>query len=522
MALKFDIKQRRVIPNWRDFKRTMRLGELSNSVSTQRPDISVLRPINDWQQNRNIGTAADLVNSAFISGKTEFPELNEAISYIIGNKDQSSRSLFELATSISEGTRQTPKNDNINQSKLIDLEVEDFDDFKIHLENNTIYKIINKTKNKITTQPYNSILWVELARLYSFLGNESKAEKAMTVALGLSPNNRFVLRSATRMFIHFDNLDKALYYLRKSDATRFDPWLISAHIATSSLMKRFSPLIKNGISIINSKKFSEYDLTELASSIGTLELSEGRLKKSRELLELSLKSPNDNSLAQLEWLARIEKKIQFNLHDFRGRVSNTFEAFTLENFQGENWKESLGNSIKWFLDIPYSKRPVLFGSFVASVFLKDYDTAVLLCESGLNANPLDPSILNNLVYALASQNNIEKATYYSEMFNKVKLNQYPDSEKIMQLATLGLVHFRSNNIPMGKSLYEQAIEKARIIKDDYLRDLAIVNYTKELILINDSEKDTFVQMSDNISESGRKDLVFFKNEIKDLIKKIEK
>ena len=81
MAIIYEIKKRRVIPNWRDYKRTLQIGELG----LYRPnnlDINIDRIVNDWPISKNLGTVAELVGAAFISDKTNFYELADAISLI--------------------------------------------------------------------------------------------------------------------------------------------------------------------------------------------------------------------------------------------------------------------------------------------------------------------------------------------------------------------------------------------------------------------------------------------------------
>ena len=57
-------------------------------------------------------------------------------------------------------------------------------------------------------------------------------------------------------------------------------------------------------------------LSELASSIGTVELLYGSNKKSRELFKKSLISPNDNTLAQVEWAATKDKNLDVDASGF--------------------------------------------------------------------------------------------------------------------------------------------------------------------------------------------------------------
>jgi hypothetical protein len=479
MAIIFANKDRHVIPNWRDFKRTLSLGELR----TIRPgphfhlQIDVERPKIDWNIRQNVAVAADLINTAFIAGKNDFKELEEAVDYVSTHESQTPKALLEIAKSLRVLRNAHSGSEHSNSH----LEVETFEEFLSYTDKKIINKLIHRTKNLTRVQLLNPIPWVELSRLYSFVAQKEKAERVMQIALGLAPDNRFVLRSATRLYAHFQAFDKALYYLRRSEATKEDPWLISAHIAASAACERFSPLIKPGMSIIESNKFSNYDITELASALSTLELKNGNIKKAKKFFQKSLGQPNDNSLAQLEWISQSDGRFNFDPLSF-DNVTNHFEAFALENFERGFFKESLQNCVNWFLDIPYSKEPALLGSYIAGTFRKDFTLARLLCEAGLKSNPNDPLLLNNMIYNYALANEFEKADPYIESFRRIKFEALPREMQLILQATYGLIAFRNGQTELGKKLYNLSITIAKKIQNDELRDLATVNFTRELIL----------------------------------------
>ncbi len=213
MAIIYEIKERRLIPNWRDYKRTLQIGELSTSNS-QPLEINIDRVVNDWSEIKNIGTAAELVNAAFISGKSEFFELIEAIALIKKNSDSASNTLLSLTDAFD-----VPIGNNSNSKAktfILEKDIETINEFHALINNKSLFKVINRTKKRTINEIFNPIVWVELSRLYIMHGQERKAERAMLTALHLAPDNRFVLRSATRLFIHTDQFDKALYYLKKA------------------------------------------------------------------------------------------------------------------------------------------------------------------------------------------------------------------------------------------------------------------------------------------------------------------
>lgn len=509
MAIIYEIKERRVIPNWRDYKRTLQIGELSNSTA-QPLNINIDRVINDWSTQKNIGSAAELVNAAFISGKSEFSELFEAISLIKKNPSSASSTLLTLADTFDAPTSSNSLTNSNNF--ILEKDIDTINEFQALINNKSLFKVINRTKKRSIKEIHNPIVWVELSRLYIMHGQEIKAEKAMLTALHLAPDNRFVLRSATRFFIHTDQFDKALYYLRKSNSLKHDPWLISAHIATSSIIKRFSPLIKDGEKLILSNKFSPYELTELYSSLGTLEFNDGSFKKAKAHFDNSMIQPNDNTLAQLEWISKEDSRFSSNPFLF-GSVINPFEAFALEHYEHGNWKEAFYNCIKWFLDTPFSKRPVLLGSYIAGSLLKDTNASVLLCEVGLQANPNDPTLLNNIIYELVKSNNINNATKYINQLKDINLSSLPNESIVTIQATLGLVALRNKEFELGKQLYEFAIINSERIKNKYLKNLAIVNFARELIIGEQPEKDRYIDLVKNMEvDDKHKDLIELKKE----------
>src|SRR5690606_18064033 len=169
MAIIYEIKKRRVIPNWRDYKRTLQIGELGLNHPNNL-NINIDRIVNDWTITKNIGTAAELVSAAFISDKSNFSELDDAISLIKSNPKNSSSTLLSLINTI-EGKSIGKKLDS--KSKFIlEKEVDTIDEFQAFINNKSLFKVIHRTKNRSKNEMFNPIVWVELARLYTMHGQE--------------------------------------------------------------------------------------------------------------------------------------------------------------------------------------------------------------------------------------------------------------------------------------------------------------------------------------------------------------
>ena len=474
MANLFEHKDRRVVPSWRSFGHTVILGELDSfqkkrSILLEKTTIDSY--IIDWNFNKTVIHAAELLSAALVNNYKENKYVIEAANFILRNENKSTKSQISLAKKI------------LNKDEVVDLSTA----FKLvtldGLHNFTnpkpVWQKIKETRQNIRQYPYNPIFYIELSRYYSTLGIRDKAISAMKTALHFGSDNRFILRCATRLFAHYDELEYAHNILRRNLMTNFDPWLISAEISIATIRNRSSKFIKKGLEFVNSGNISPFNFTELASSIGTVELLNGSRKKSRDLFSKSLISPNDNSLAQLEWAS--QKDLQFDINPASFPVKLNYEALTLDNYYNQNYGVALDNAARWFLDMPFSKRSIMFGSNLASTILKDQNKSITFLNAGLISHPNDPQLLNNLAYALALDNKPQEAL---EQLSKIKAEiPIDETTNICLTATKGLVFFRSGFPDQGRQLYLKAIEETKQVKNSTLNWIAILNCAREEILI---------------------------------------
>jgi tetratricopeptide (TPR) repeat protein len=497
LANLFEHTDRRVVPNWRSFIQTVELGELNSSKmdsNIPKPVVSIDEYIFDWKANKNVVRAGDLLSAAIVNNKTEDKNVKDAANFILSNIDHSSKSQILLAERILDNGSEEDWSAKFNQIKL--------DQLPSLMNQELIREKIKEIKSQLISYLINPIHYVELSRYYSILGKENNAVKAMKTALHLAPNNRFVLRSATRLFIHYNNeyndyIDYIHNILRKSPITNLDPWLISAEISISTIRNRNSSFFKKGIELINSKNVSPFNFTELASGLGTIELLNGNTKKSRELFNKSLISPNDNSLAQIEWASTKDKQLQINPANFG--VKMNFEALALDSFHNSNFNLALDNSVKWFIDMPFSKRPIMFGSNLASTILKDQKKSISFLEAGLISHPNDPQLINNLAYALALDN---RPTEAFDELNKIKgESQYDETTQICLTATRGLAYFRSGFYDVARELYLEAIDLTKQTNNQELNWIAILNYAREEIKINSEHVEPIMEAVNKIPQT---------------------
>src|SRR5262249_3826120 len=147
------------------------------------------------------------------------------------------------------------------------------------------------------------VRWVDLAWVYTALGQRDPARRAMEMALRLGPINRFVARAHARFSVHLNDFDRARAFLNSDQVSLDDPWMLSAEIAVATLQGQSSRHVKRARKVVESGRLHASHVSELACALASLAISAGKPKEARRLLRLALEAPTDNTLAHLEWIA---------------------------------------------------------------------------------------------------------------------------------------------------------------------------------------------------------------------------
>jgi hypothetical protein len=147
------------------------------------------------------------------------------------------------------------------------------------------------------------------------------------------------------------------------------------------------------------------------------------------------------------------------------------EATTLQNYYRLKVRDALTTATEWALEEPYSKRPFIFGSFLADQ-LKEFSIAERLARDGLKANPDDFTLRNNLCFTLLKADKIPQAEQELGCLGEPENGR----EKIVFFATSGLLQFKKGNVVIGRELYNKAIRSAVDAKDMQLAARATINF----------------------------------------------
>ncbi|MCB1103295.1 MAG: hypothetical protein KDK74_01080, partial [Cephaloticoccus sp.] len=289
----------------------------------------------------------------------------------------------------------------------------------------------------------------------ALLGMAETGMQPMRVALALAPTNRFIVRSASRLFLHAGDPDEALAVIRKSQAAKFDPWLVAAELAVSSVVGKSPKLWKEAGNLVTSKNFAPLHTSELEAAIGSIELWDGRDRRAREHFVNGLTAPSENALAQVVWAARDAGMLQFPFE--KVQVHRAFEAEAFVSRNKGDWDTSFERCREWAREEAFSSRPYGLGSGIAASILRKYDDAVDFARGGLKTNPGHPGLQNNIAFALAEAGRPEEA---QQELAKVNLDLASVESKACLLATAGLVAYLRGKPDEGKAFYEYTIQFA--------------------------------------------------------------
>lgn len=353
-------------------------------------------------------------------------------------------------------------------------EIGSFDKFS------TVAPLIRSLRNRLAEHPGQALLWSELARHYLTVGSDKKARKAMECALRISgTTNRYIARSATRMFVHLDDQERALHLLRRHRNIKVDPWLISSEIAVSGVSNKPSNLVKLGQSIVADRNSNPLDTSELASAIGTLEHRNGKRKAAENYFRTSLIDPTENSLAQAQWAQDFETKIR--IPDSAWELPGSFEAQAMSARSHRKWDEMLRFASAWLRDEPFSLRPAAVGSSVG-LTTEHNIIGERFASAGLMSAPKNALLLNNRAVSRAYLGKLAGARQDIAL----ALASPEAREDPHLLATIGLLAYRAGHYDFGSECYLASMAWFAKKKDRASVTLGALHWLREEIRIGSS------------------------------------
>jgi Flp pilus assembly protein TadD len=443
-------KKRRVLPRWRDRQTSVNLREAEAVNQRLTPRVLELDSLNidleRFSSEPSTAFAAELVGRAVAIGNAELAL--PASEYLQRNRDLATPPSVNLAM-WALGERQN---------------IEAFDPARPILDSAfREYQSIAQLKARLKTYPRDALLWLDLARQYTTLGQRGSADRAVLIALGLHPNHRIVLRAATRFYINKGEIDHALDLLHRSPATPRDPWLIAAELAISSMIgegSRPPRFVRQARAFINDDNIQIFHRSELAASLATLELGVARARHVKNLFNLALVQPTENALAQAQWARVLAPTVvpEIEADDFE-RTQEPYEALAwLHRLSGEH-NSALIYSRSWVHDEPFRTEPLLFAAYESHLVGGEPAEPVALMQRAQRLRPNSWLILNNLAFYLIlnSGNNIANINTANGIMDQAEKLDVDSFGAITLHATRGFVKFAEGKPTEGRNAYQLAL-----------------------------------------------------------------
>lgn len=461
MSISQPDKDRRLLPRWQSSRQSIVRGELASLRKEPRrllEDIYFEERKREWKETRSLEVAAELVGSAIVLGRVK--EVESAARLIADNNSDTTPTLREMALQALGHTRK-PVTPSPSKSPG-------------RLDRALIYAAISSLRGHLHSYPRNALERVDLARLYTILGQNQQAERAIRFALILAPEDRFVLRCAARFYVHVEKTDHALDVLRKARATKFDPWLMAPEISIALIAKRSSKMVGEARKELRRDFWSPRDRSEIEGALGTVFLEDGAIAQARQMFRRSLDDPTENAIAQAQWA--VERTTGLAVPEKYLRLPTSYEARALSFRTAGKWKSVIDNCWNWAEYEPTSSRSMVMGSYAASIAFEDGPMIIQFSTRGLEAEPHNSILLNNLAVGLAYKGDLQEAW---NTLNKIIIEKAPDLTRPAHYATTGLLFFRSGDFEKGRAFYQKAITHPYTRKDNRVKALALWHLVRE-------------------------------------------
>ena len=462
MAADLRESPRFVVPRWRTHNSFLSLPEhdplksgahllvLDHRSNAQFEELTVA-----WKENPTFSFAADLISAALVIGKQS--EAIDAAEYVLQNREASTPASIFLAEKVL-GIKHliTPIFESRSNTQIIRSE-------------------LCLLKKHVRDRTFNPFSWADLAFCYQVVGCREKAERCLTTALSLAPENRFIIRATCRMYLHNDDPERALRVLHRAKAIKSDPWLLAAEIAVCTSTKKTSRLLRDARGLVESGHFEPLHLSELQSALGTFTAQQDTSKKALKLIRSSIIAPTENAIAQAAWFSRF---FNVEINDtFNEELTLSAEANAYDHFLDARWSSALDESQKWWCDQRFSSRPPLLASYIASL-TNDFFESIKICKAALKANPEDSTLRNNLAFALAKSGDIKGAR---PELAKARRNSADDGQEAVLDATEGLILFREGKFLEATTKYKSAMDYFASCGEKLQYARAYLNYAIEAL-----------------------------------------
>ena len=449
-----DYKNRQLIPRWNLSSISVMIGDTLDLYQREAGEADIVETLARkralWNRDRSSWAGIDLLGTALVLHASADAAVGDALRRLSDITLSHSQQVV-LGAAGSHGVAALGKEERSSAS-------------------------VRRLRRRLFMSPGDALAWMDLAYFYELRGDKKRADRSIRTAVSLAPDNRLVLRATARLYTHREEPDAALRYLRRSRHTLSDPWLLAAEISVAEAFGLRTQNAKVAARLVSEIDTHPLNKTELLGTLSTYELRHGTTQKlARRWLNGALATPNENTLAQAEYLVT---RHRLGI-DVGGRTAPLdYEARAVRAYSSESFIDALRYAKKWSEYQPLSSRPLLLGSYIASVMMNDYRGAITLIEAARGSITYsDAMVINNLSFALANDGQTGEA---DRQLRRASLDNLNADEIACITATRGLIAFRSGDFDFGRSKYEEAIAHFRRNRDYDRLSRALMFYGHEL------------------------------------------
>ena len=436
------LPRRRLIPKWRSISATLSKSE---STSIDRNDVKLFlgdeedlnKAIALWRDSKSPGFLGEVLSfSVHENLTTKIREVaNEAIKSNVAATPVQRRFMQDFSQGlIGDYSSQLLNESSISQGYP----------YQAH---------VSKLRSLLRAAPENVFALLDYAQFQAAAGKIISAERAIITARELAPNNRIVLRTAARFYVHARNPEFAHNLIKLHSRTPGDPWLMASEISLANTINAKPYFLSKGKRfILDQRNISPAHMTELAGSIAIEEINSGSLKLAREHQRKALLAPNDNFIAQAIGQADL-----FGIH-LDGPVVQGALAASNEALMLRSWIDLEPEMVeiyaqKWHMEEPFSSRPIVM---LSTLYANrgDFDKAYQWVRIGLISDPHDVGLLTNLAYIQARKGNINDSRIAIRALKHLNFglaNAFADANE-------GLLAYMQGAYEVGDGYYEAALD----------------------------------------------------------------
>jgi hypothetical protein len=123
------------------------------------------------------------------------------------------------------------------------------------------------------------------------------------------------------------------------------------------------------------------------------------------------------------------------------------------------WQSAFDEAMRWHGDQTFAADPAIFASHAAAAGLLDFEAAEAIARRGLQVNPGEPFLLNNLAYSLLETGHLESG---AAVLAKTDVEKLTTFQLLHYWGNQGLLAFKVGDPKQGRELYRLVMARGNV------------------------------------------------------------